>query len=77
MKMRFHSTPMVCLYTHIFGFGIGFGPIIKRKLCGEKKAENNKTKISEHGKLFVCLSKIPGTVCLGATALCAVRALAI
>ena len=70
-----HFTSMVCLYTHKFGFGIRFDPNIKRKWC--RKSIKQEKKISMRGRLLDCLSKIPDTVCLRATALCAVHALAV
>lgn len=70
-----HFTPMVCLYTHKFGFGYRFDPNVKRKSC--RKSIKQEKKFSTCGRLLGCLSKIPVTVCLRATALCAVQALAV
>lgn len=53
-----------------------FDPNIKRKSC-RKKRKTRKKKISTRGKVLDCLSKVPDTVCLRATALCAVHALAV
>lgn len=67
-----HFTPVVCLYTHKFGFWDSIWSEYKKKMV-PKKQKNPPCVEDWYG----CLSKIPGTVCLRASALCAVLALAI
>lgn len=76
VKMR-STSPQWCLYTRIFSFGIRFSPTIKRKECQKKHKMIKKKGLSVRRRLLFCLSKIPETVCLRATALCAVQALAV
>lgn len=66
--MRSTSPPKVCLYTHIFGLGIRFDPNLKNQ---------DMQKTEKIHAQFTYLTKLPDTLCLKATALCAVHALTV
>lgn len=73
MKLR-STSPQWCVCMHTNSV-LGFDPNIKKKIMSKK--DKTRKKFSVCGRLHGCLSKIPGTVCLRATALCAVHALAV
>lgn len=70
VNMRSTSPPIVCLYTHIFGLGIRFDPNCKKIKIWEKNGKKIHVK-------FTFLTKLPDTLSLKATALCAVHALTV
>lgn len=71
-----HFTTMVSVYTQI-QFWNSICSNHKKKVVSKKRKTIKKKGIFVRGRLFCCLSKIPDTVCLRATALCAVQALAV